>query len=215
MELLNDILRYLGVGILFINTVLFFNGRNSFKRIPAYLVFEIYLLFSLIISVIILVLSEYKLDNLYLSHVYFIIQFVLLSIFYIKLLKKKQKKTILIIGGIISITLGIQYTVDPDLVHQFNLFEVLITSLPLVFYSLMYLYNLLNEKGFFQYVNAGILVYLSVSTLIFILGNVLTDIQDEVARNIWFIHKVMYIIFLIFIFLEWKYGLLPYKARVQ
>lgn len=58
-----------------------------------------------------------------------------------------------------------------------------------------------------MYINSAILIYLSVSTLIFILGNVINSIDKSLANNVWFLNKVFYVGYLLLILFEWKMSL--------
>jgi hypothetical protein len=56
-----------------------------------------------------------------------------------------------------------------------------------------------------MYINAGILIYITTSTLIYILGNFLATQDNNIAvTNIWFLNKVLYIVYMLLIMLEWK-----------
>ncbi len=214
MVILNDILKYLGLTLLLINVILFFKSHNLFQKIMAYRIIFIYLLVSLIFSLINEHMNMKKTNNLYLSHFYFAFQFILLSFFYIVNFNRRQQKFIKIIFVIVLAILGSQYILYPKELFGFNLLEVFITSFPLVVYSIIHLYNSLSQKGQYLYINASILIYLSASTLIFFLGNYLAEFDREVVVNIWFIHKVLYLVFLILIFLEWKSNFSQYKIKV-
>ena len=213
---LNNFFRYSTLVLLFVNTFLFFKSYNFFKRVIAFNVISLYLLLSLILNLITLVFSYYQKDNLYLSHFYFIFQFLLLSIFYINLFKTKhQKRLVQFLFISIILILGIQYALDYRKFFKYSLLEILITSFPLTIYSIIHLYNSLTTKGIYLYFNAAVLIYLTATTLIFILGNYITVIDKGLARNIWFIHKVLYLVFLILTYLEWKNSFSSYKPKLQ
>jgi ABC-type transport system involved in cytochrome c biogenesis permease subunit len=74
-----------------------------------------------------------------------------------------------------------------------------------VVYSMIHLYNSLNESPKYMYINAGVLIYITTSTLIFILGDYLSgnSISSSSVDTIWFINKVLYVIYLALIFIEW------------
>lgn len=144
-------------------------------------------------------------NNLFLSHFYFILQFVLISFFYLHLrMNDFQKKTIKI--GFVSclVVLGIQYALDPGAFFKFNLFEIFITSFLLIIYTTFYLYNLLNEKKEFYYINLGILIYLFGSTVIFLAGNLTTIYKLKLVFNIWILNAILYVIYQLMILFEWK-----------
>ncbi|WP_397364468.1 hypothetical protein [Olleya sp. R77988] len=161
----------------------------------------------LTISLLIVQLVE-RPNNLFLSHFYFILQFVFLSLFYRELFTKKQIRYLHIVSTLVITTLIIQYTNRPSLFYKFNLLEILITSLPLVIYSVIHLYNSLTKPGKYMYINAGVLIYLTTSTLIFILGDFLASQKGVMSvKGIWFINKILYVGYLILICIEWKKNL--------
>ena len=56
-----------------------------------------------------------------------------------------------------------------------------------------------------MYINAGVLIYITTSTLINILGNFLATLIDNIAvTNIWFLNKVLYAMYMLLIMIEWK-----------
>lgn len=212
--MLDDFFGYLGIILLIINTCLYIKSYSHIKNTVALKYFNWYLLIICIIQIIVLILAEYKLENRYLSHFYFIIQFLLLSFFYKELFKIQQKKWVYITCVIVLSSLIVQYTIKPSLFFTFNIFEVFITSFPLVIYSIVHLYNSLSKNGQFMYINAGILVYLTSSTLIFILASYITPLtKNDLISNVWFINKILYVIYMILILIEWKKNILPLKSK--
>ena len=210
MRYADNIAFYFGFFLLLVNCVLFLVAYNK-KRPKTYKLFTGYLLVSFVITISSEILAQNGMNNLFLSHVYFISQFYILSLFYAELLEKIHARVINVILGLVTLMLIIQYALDTTLFYRFNLFEVFITSFPLVVYSTIHLYNALNDKMSYMYVNGAILMYLSTSTLIFILGNYISSIDKALALNIYLIHKILYIIFLILILTEWKVSIWKMK----
>jgi len=223
------------IPILLINTILYFkvsSKRRSLKIFSWYLfiVFFVQILQFIINKrylhyIIPESFTDYQIirdaldhgNNLFLSHFYFIPQFILLSFFYRNLFKRKQQRLVL---GILTLVLAILIVIflrNPSIFYTFSIVEVFITSLPLVIYSIIHLYNGLSEKSRFLYINSGILIYLSASTLIFILGDYISRIKTENidVRYIWNINQYLYIGFLIAIFLEWYYNLRHLKTKAE
>ncbi|MGK0430764.1 MAG: hypothetical protein ACJARX_002443, partial [Psychroserpens sp.] len=167
--------------------------------------FTVYIIAIFIVQFSATILAIYEKNNLYLSHFYFIIQFICLSLFFKALFIKTQKKIVNFLLILILGLLGIQYYTTPDLFYQFNNLEIFITSVPLIVYSIIHLYNSLNKPPRYMYINAGILIYITTSTLIYILGNFLATQDNNIAvTNIWFLNKVLYIVYMLLIMLEWK-----------
>ncbi len=188
--------------ILAINTILFF--KRFFSRKKVYKIFSFYLLFILTIQIVSFAFWYLKKDNLYLSHFYFIIQFIILSLFYINLFNsKKQKKLVKTISLSVLFILAIQYINTPDLYYKFNLLEIVLTSLSLVSFSVIHFYNSLTEKMEFTNVNSGIFIYLISSTLIFCSGNFTNAYDSSLDKILWLFNSILFVVYQILIFMEW------------
>ncbi len=216
MLTLNDTIQYLGLIILLINIFLFTKSHSFYSKNMAFIILFTYVTISFSFDLINEYMHSKRINNLYLSHFYFIYQFILFSYFYLLLFKQKQQQLLVkVIFLIVIISLGLYHIIYPKKLFEFNLLEVFITSFPLVIYSVIHLYNSLTTEGKFLYINAAILIYLSSSTLIFFLGNYLAQFDQEMVVNIWSIHKILRLIFLILIFLEWKNSFSSYKIKAQ
>ena len=69
---------------------------------------------------------------------------------------------------------------------------------------MFHFYNILNEKKKYYYINTGILLYLFGSTVLFISGNIISRLDLAPTKIIWMLNSVLYIVYQIFILLEWK-----------
>lgn len=194
---------YIGIFILFLNFILFTRHFSSQDKV--FKVFTGYLGMVLVIQIISNLLSKFNINNLYLSHFYFVGQFIMLSFFYKILLKAAYQKKIVAIGlfaGLAVIVL--QYVMDPSLFFKFNLFEIFITSLLIISYATLYFYNILNEKKVYYYINIGILFYLFGSTILFMVGNLTNKLSAEYTKVPWILNSGLYIVYKLLILLEWK-----------
>lgn len=197
------VLAYIGYLILSINVILFTKGF-SFQR-KAFSIFNLYLVVTLVIQVFSEAFIFLRINNLFLSHFYFILQFIILSFFYLTILKTNFQKSIVKVGLVLGLlALGIQYDLNPSLFFKFNLFEVFITSFLIIIYATFHLYNLLGEKKEFYYINIGILMYLFSSTILFLVGNLMTYLSTEVNKIPWILNAFLYLIYQLLILLEWK-----------
>lgn len=198
------ILAYIGYFFLLINLILF--STQFFKESKAYKIFTIYLALVLVIQVWAETLIQQRMSNLFLSHFYFIGQFVGLSLFYWHILRQKNSQRQFVLGGLVValIILGIQYCYDTSLFFRFNLFEIILTSFILIVWASTHFYNLLNEKKEFYYANIGILMYLLGSTILFLVGNLMTSLSPTLNQIPWIINSFLYIIYQIFILFDWK-----------
>ncbi|AWI25776.1 hypothetical protein HYN49_07605 [Flavobacterium pallidum] len=207
-----EILALTGYSVLLINLVLF-AYKIQYNKTAPYRIFTLYTAIILIIQVASYTLSYYKVHNLFLSHFYFILQFILLSLFYHALLKEKFQKKIVKMGlATVLLALSIQYTLIPGLFFKFNLFEIFLTSFTLIIFSTFHFYNLLNQKKEFYYINSGILVYLFGSTVLFLTGNLVSSLSSEVNTITWTLNAFLYVIYQLFVLVECaKFSRFNYK----
>lgn len=198
-----EIFADLGYLLLLINTIFFFIGFSKNGR--AYRIFAGYLCVMFIIQIIVGIMQYMRIDNLFFSHFYFILQFIILSFFYLNLqFKKKQDR--IVKGGLVFCltTLTLQYVLNPSIFFKFDLFEIFITSFLLIAYATFHLYNLLNEKRAFYYINLGILTYLFGSTVLFLAGNLVAKLRPEFNDVPWILNSILYVFYQILILIEYK-----------
>tara|TARA_R110000823_G_scaffold19019_3_gene59015 strand:- start:644 stop:1207 length:564 start_codon:yes stop_codon:yes gene_type:complete len=168
-------------------------------------IFTFYLFVMIIIQFFTSYLSSIGQNNLYLSHYYFIFQFILLSFFYLEIINNSfQRKIIKIAIPFCLFVLGIQYFLNNDLYEKFNLLEIFITSFFIIIFSMFHFYNILNEKKRYYYLNTGILLYLFGSTVLFLSGNLISRLDLALSKIVWILNLLLYIVYQIFILLEWR-----------
>lgn len=155
--------------------------------------------------------------NLFVSHFYFGLQFILLSFFFYSLMKEQiQKRIIAALLGFCLLILGIQYALSAELFFRFNLFEIFITSLPLIIYATFHLYNILNEKKQFYYITIGLLIYLFGSTVVFLTTNLLLSLKTyDSFEFIYSLNVYLYAIYQLFILFDLKYLFLLKKKSLH
>ncbi len=200
--MLSKLFTNIGYVLLLLNCILFLKDFSK-NKIP----FKILTLYSLVMFVIQITAAIFvKLhsNNLFLSHFYFILQFVLLSLFYFHLLKEAFQKRIIVVCLVLCLAvLFVQYSIDWSHFNRFNLLEIFITSLPLIVYATFHLYNLLNEKKEFYYINIGLLIYLFGSTIVFLTCNLLISLDSRTPfRYIFDLNVYLYVVYQLFILYE-------------
>ncbi|MES2805969.1 MAG: hypothetical protein V4652_10440 [Bacteroidota bacterium] len=206
------ILVNIGYLILFFNLILFIKGFANQGK--AYKIFTWYLGVVFTIQIISNIFMRMNTNNLFLSHFYFIGQFILLSFFYITVLKEEFQKKLVKAGLVIGLlALSIQYAYDTSLFFKFNLFEIFITSFLLIIYATIHFYNMLNEKKEFYYVNVGLLIYLLGSTILFLVGNLTAVLSPKMSLFTWILNALLIIINQFFILIEWKKSF--YKKEIN
>ncbi|MAO10129.1 MAG: hypothetical protein CMC07_04385 [Flavobacteriaceae bacterium] len=191
-----------GVFAVVANTILFFKSVTWNSR--AFKIFTYYLLSISVIQVTTYVLSELTDYNLYMSNVYIIVQFILLTLFYRKLLKFKA---LLYIGILVLFFLGFQYIREPSLFLRYNSIGIALTQGLIFFYSLLYFYSSLTKKETeFLLINLGVFLYMISSTLILASGNLVFNfdlISKEDYLLLLTLNNAFYIIFQLLVFAEW------------
>ena len=182
-----------------INTILYFKSLRFFTK--ALKVFTWYLLFIFVIQIITIFLNRFKIPNLFLSHYYFIGQyFFISSCFYLMSLKLITKKFILYTSSLVFISLCIFYIRNPERYFAFNMFEIFLTSIPLIIFSLLFFIEKMDSVNkVFIYISSGFFTYLLCSTLLFATG----DIASIDKITFWTINAFIYLGYQILIFVEW------------
>lgn len=193
----------LNVLLILINATLYLQRYRTFKT--SLKVFTIYLLLIGIIQLITRILSVLVIDNLFLSHYYFVIQFIFLSMMYRKIIDKQILKNIIgIIFIVVLVFLASEYILNPSKYFKFNLNEILVTTVPLIFYSFIFFIQSLNSNNkSLIYINSGIFVYLLCSTLIFSSGNLMPDLDPKINKIIWSANALLYMIYQSLVFIDW------------
>jgi|TARA_B110000240_G_C13496251_1_gene451781 hypothetical protein len=193
--------------LLLINAILFLSKLKKNKKNQVYKYVTIYLAVLFVVEFFCNGIGYlYPAQNFYLSHFYFNAQFILLSLFFYRLFSNQKIKKIIILNYIV-VTLIIvgMYGYNPESFWQFNLFEIVSTSVLLVIYVLIHLFNTLNITKEYFYFCIGLLLYLICSCLIFISGNYeLVFIKDPYI-DIWIFNTLFYILYQVLIFKEWLY----------
>ena len=202
MSLIHYII-YSGYLLLGINIILFFKSYRN--RSVAFKIFTYYLLIILIIQICSTYLRINKTPNIFLSHYYFVGQFILLSLFFKEiLLKDILKKIIFSTLIIILISVGIYYIIYPQDYYKFNTIEILITSIPLIVYSfIFFMRRIEGDNKKFIYIISGIFLYLLCSTLLFTLGNFVNSSTSSFRKVSWYSNAILYIVYQVLIFVEW------------
>ncbi len=197
-----DIFVNIGYLLLIINCILFIKGYSANGK--PFKIFAIYSFVMFFVQFSSFLLVRMHTRNLFLSHFYFILQFIILSLFYYHLLKENFQKKIIVINLTLCLSLlFMQYAINSKVFYQFNLLEIFITSLPLIIYATFHLYNLLNEKKEFYYINIGLLIYLFGSTIVFLSSNLLLSLNSEHAfKVILKLNVYLYVVYQLFILYE-------------
>lgn len=210
MDALLKLLSQAGLVLLCINVILYLKGFS--KNGKAYTFFSLYLMGICIIQLVMDFLASRYYKNHFLSTYYLLVQFILLSLFFNRLfqpINKRKALAINIISVAVALGLAVQYAFYPDMFYTFNSAGFLVTSVVLVIYSVLYLYELLSKKLIFYYVTAGIFLYLISSALIFASAAAIVTLHDSLYMYIWKTNAALFIVYQLLITWEWKQRFLP------
>jgi hypothetical protein len=203
MYSLYKILKYIPIILVTINFILFLSQCK--KENKTYKIYTVYLGLIVFIELSSRVLIANGYQNLMLSHLYFTGQFVMLSLFYLQLLKENyQKKIVKFNLVVIPLLLIVNFSVFPSQLHEFSMVEILLTSITVISYSTFHFYNMLSHKKEFYLINCGILIYLFGSTVTFLPRNLHVTYGKSLSIVLTILNILLYIVYLIFIFLEWR-----------
>ncbi|WKD85612.1 hypothetical protein KCTC32516_00953 [Polaribacter huanghezhanensis] len=193
------IIVYIGYILLALNTVLFL--RNYRLELTPIKIFTLYLIGSLVLQLYSSYLSNHRINNLFLSHYFFIGKFILLSLFFREILKKIiLKKIISVVIIIVLVALCVYYIVDTTSYDKFNIFEIVVTSIPLIIFCFLFFIQKIEGSGSrFIFIVSGMFLYFLCSLLLFTAGN----IKGSTKMLIWITNALLYILYQILIFVEW------------
>ena len=196
----------IGLFLLFINSILFFSSRKNKDIVYRYIMYYLMIQFAVELCCNIIGIL-YPNENFFLSHYYFVIQFIMLSLFFFQLFKNKLLKNLVYINlGIVLLILAFQYYQTPSLYWKCNNFEIGATSILLILYSIVYFYENLKESHKYHFFCYGLTFYLMSSCLIFLTGNTqLVFMTEPFYLDIWIFNSLFFILFQILIFKEWQF----------
>lgn len=185
--------------------LLYFIG--FFKNGKTYKIFTLYIAGVLLIDFTASNLWKwFRIYNIFTNHFYDLFQFVILSYFYARLLQtKKQLVTVYILLILLPVFLLSRYVFNPQMFFEYSLLENYLTTIPIIIYATMHLYNNLGQKKEFYYANIGLLFYLFTSTFIFLLYELITFLNiDEFSSILISINLFLQYIKFGFFFYQWK-----------
>ena len=198
---LHDILVYTGYLFLFINILIYFKSCKN--QNAAFKIFLLYLIGSLTLQIYSTFVKKYLgQHNLFISHYFFIGKFILLSLFFMQILKKSAiKKLVTILLYTILVLLILNISFFNYNYASFNVFEIVITSFPLIIYCfLFFVQKIEGSDGKYTYLVSGMFIYFLCSLLLFSVGNLTSSIKNF----IWHFNAVLYIVYQVIIFIEWQ-----------
>ncbi|WP_264534798.1 hypothetical protein [Flavobacterium sp. N1736] len=199
---MDDFLIYSGYLILSLNLILY--TYSFFRKEKANVFFVSYLAFAFLMQFSMEVMYFLRMNNLFAVNIFFIGQMVLLALFYKSLLVIKSQKIFVTTSLFVALLiLTIQLMMDSSQFLKFNLFEITLTSLLIVIFALLHLYNMLTENKEFYYVSIGLIFYLLASTVLFLIGNLSSELSNDLKYLTWILNAFLLLVYQFFILYDW------------
>ena len=194
-----------GLFFLFFNTFLFIRKKEIHKDLSK--VFLLYLVSLSLIELACHIIGILKPNsNFFISHFYFSFRFTFLSYLYSKLIRDKLfNKIIAVVYFSQILILGYMYVSNPSLFWKFNEYEIIATSLILVFYALCFIYKEIDKVHYYYNFSIGLILYLLCSISIFLYGNLELVLIEDPYIDIWIFNTIFYIVFQFMIFREYAF----------
>lgn len=201
---INDIASWIYYILVIVNLVCYtFLWKRRNLQLFKYIALHSWVMFAL--NIITEESSKAHLHNLSVSHVYFLVQCLLLAGFYYQILdRSKQRKFIRSYVFYMLVILCINYIVMPEMMRKFNYLEIFLTHYLLTVCALMYSYNTQTEKQEFFHINIGILTFSIISCSMFLLGNIVyIETELAIGRYIMTIHLGALLFFQSMLVVQW------------
>ncbi|MDQ8006590.1 MAG: hypothetical protein REI64_17435 [Pedobacter sp.] len=156
-----------------------------------------YLITAGIINAVAICLSNYGIKNLFLLHIYTIIETIFFLLYFFFAFHNSIIKRFLLVAIFVLPLLFITNFLFLQSINEFNTYTRPLEAIMITAVSLLFLYR----SGFVEdwlkqsssWINIGILVYFPAATLIFILSNyfVFVTSNRQLNRVIWDIHSIL------------------------
>jgi hypothetical protein len=167
--------------------------------------FCIYVLFSTVILLLSLALSQNNINNMVLLHVYCPAGFLLLAYFYKRLLNNAVNKELLPVLALLFVAFSLVNSIFFQNIFTFNTYALTTESILIIILTLFTFLVSLNRNSTslvirtnlhsVNWINSGLLLYHSSTLLLFYLSNYLTKFYSlNFNLNIWLLHSVVSVI---------------------
>ena len=198
-------LAYVSIFILGLNCLLYWTSFKIHSKSVRWFTYFISISFGIQIT------AEWQAHNsetnLPLLHLYTLLEFIILSIFYKKILKNEinfQKWVTFIILIIGLLIIANTYFLQP--LTTFNSNAKTLTQIIFITYAIIYYFSILNKRTtpnpIINLLNAAILLYYAGSFFIFMFSNVLlTNLEEDTQLLFWIFNSLLYLVFLLMVFI--------------
>lgn len=181
---------------------------------PALKVLTLHLVMVAVFSGASVLLWSVKRNNLPLLHIYTIAEFIMISWFYMIVLRGYKKTRLIFWLAVCFTVFGLLNSLLLQSWYTFNTIPRSIESLLVILLSLVCYYKMLSElkirkmeRSPIFWINTGFLFYFSGALFLFMLSNYILPLNHQLNIFIWTIHACFSIMLYLFIFL----GLCHYR----
>ncbi|WP_046757244.1 hypothetical protein [Kordia jejudonensis] len=147
-----------------------------------------------------------KENNMYLLHMYTVLEYALWSVFYYQLFENKVVKKVIVSMLIIFVIFSVTNTIYWQSLTTFNSYSRSVEGAFLLCFAIAWFYKVFVDRTIVRlethpvfWINAGVLVYFSGSFLLFISNNFLVHISRQHFFEAWTLHGLFLIIHYLFI----------------
>lgn len=161
-----------------------------------------YIVLATFVEALSIYLSEYKINNLFLSHICVFIEFCIFSFIYLKLLVPKPNKNLLIVAILIFLGVCLIDVIKISGYEKMNELSRNVEGIVMITLALIYFNRLIKgpatislESQFGFWFNTAIIVYISGIFFLFLFSNKLLNSEPETFYALYSIHAVFLIIF--------------------
>lgn len=199
-----------GYVLIVLNLILY--AISFFRKEEVNVFLMLYLLFAVVMNLGMEVLYLWHRSNLVVMNLFFIGDMILIGLFFASILKSEKQKIIVKRAIVLALlVLSVQLVLDSSQLYKFNLFEIALTSLLLVVFALLHLYQMLTDKKNYYFFTIGVILYMSGSTILYLVGNLTVNLPDNFKLITWGLNAVLIIVYQLFILYEWKISFLGRK----
>ncbi|UHG93775.1 hypothetical protein [Spirosoma oryzicola] len=161
-----------------------------------------FLLLSLVGEVVSLILSKLHIPNLFLLHIYTLIEFNIIALFYRRFFSNFYPKWLIIVLLTVFNSFAVFNTLFLQPLTVFNTYARGLESLMVIGLSILCFYKMLTELDIKRpetnpvfWINTGFLIYFAGSLILFILANVaIAQPNQSLSLMSWGLHSCLFVL---------------------
>ncbi len=164
------------------------------------------LIVAAIISYSAYILYQNRTNNMYLLHIYTVLEYTFWSLFYYQLFEKRIVKNVIIYLLIVFALFSVGNTIYWQSLEMYNSYSRSVEGAFLLCFGIAWFYKVFVNGKIVKlethpvfWINAGVLVYFSGSFLLFISNNFLLELSTQEFFEAWALHGLFLIIHYLFI----------------